>query len=151
MLWINKIYTYYIYISSKANKQLHWYVSVTGLAERARLWRELGGCGGVGETRVLQSSTCSLQQMTAAALPSSCFSAESTFPRSGRSSFGSQRMEVAPKAANLSNLKILLLTAKEARDPIFFLQSPLGQRSKPCSSADSWEPVAISELSCCRE
>ena len=97
----------YIYIYSKNNKLLHWYVSVTCLVERARLWYGLKVSGGVGETSVLENSVCSLRRVTGAALPSSSFSAGHVCRSSRKSSFG-------------SSLKIWLLTAEQARNPIFF-------------------------------
>lgn len=155
MLWINKINTYYIY--SKNNKWLHWYVSVTQLAERAGLSSGLKVCDGVGEKSVLENSTCSLQQATMPRFHrvSSLQAASAT--AQGRAALGASGCR-CPHSSKWEQFESLVANCKRGKISNFLVCCLKSIRSKEANLAVvltlvnwqlSWNYPAVENSLCC--
>lgn len=145
---VNQQDTYYIDRYSKNNKLLHWYVSTPGLSTNSH---QLQACAGVGEMSVFQSSSCSLQQVPAAALPwAPSLGVAAPNVSSGRAALGAGVCGCHSHSTG-STLRVFLRSAVKAREPILLSKVQEGKRLHPRDHADTRELATVLKWSSCRE
>lgn len=141
MLWINKTHCTDRY--SKNNKLLYWYVSITGLSKKSQqlqVWLRRG-------------NECVPEQLMQPPRGASTCTSIGTFSASGMSLHGLREEQPwepvsVGATAHRSSLRVLLITAVEAREPILLSKV---KRLKPCNHANTCELATILKLSSCRE